>query len=262
MNKKGLYAVLLAMLLPLTGYYIIRYYSDKALSMPKHYVPSSVGSKVENGKMVSDTVWHKVPDFALLNQLGDTVRLSDYDGKIIIADFFFTNCPTICPMLTVNMRSVVNAITNAQRIGDKTNHNIHFLSFSVDSERDSVRQLKKWADRFQINPEQWDLLTGNRKTIYDLAINDLKLGLVDGKGVDTAFIHTDHFVLIDGKRNIRGYYHGLDSADVEKITRDAILLTLERDKTKKSGLPAKAIGITFFILAVAVGLFMILFKKN
>ena len=262
MNKKGLYAVLIALLLPLTGYYIIRYYSDKALAMPKHYMPDNVSTKIENGKMVNDTVWHKVPDFTLVNQLGDTVRLSDYDGKIIIADFFFTNCPTICPKLTTNMRSVVQAITNAQRVGDKTNQYIHYLSFSVDPERDSVPQLKKWADRFQINPEQWNLLTGDKKTIYDLAINDLKLGLVDGKGIDTSFIHTDHFVLIDGKRQIRGYYHGLDSADVQKISRDAVLLTLERDKTKKSGFPAKVIGIVFLLGAIAIGLFMILFNKK
>lgn len=194
--------------------------------------------------------------------MGDSVKFSDYDGKVVIANFFFTHCPTICPALTGDMKSVMESITNAQRAGDKTNHNIHFFSFSVDPERDSVKQLKKWADRFQINPEQWDLLTGDKKTIYSLAINDLKLGLVDGEGVDTSFVHTDHFVLIDGKRNIRGYYHGLDSADLKKMTRDAILLTLERDKNKKSKLPVKSLGIAFLITAVATGFFMILFKRK
>lgn len=262
LNKKGLYAVLMAFLLPLTCYFIIRHYSDEAVSMPRRYMPDSVSTRLENGKQVTDTQWHKVPDFRLINQMGDTVSLSDYDGKIIIADFFFTHCPTICPALTTNMRTVMQAITNAQRVGDKTNQHIRYMSFSVDPERDSVAQLKKWADRFQINPEQWDLLTGNKKVIYDLAINDLKLGLVDGKGVDTSFIHTDHFVLIDGKRNIRGYYHGLDSADLKRISRDAVLLTLEKDRSKKSGLPVRLLSIVFLIAAVAVGLFMILFKKK
>ncbi len=262
LNKKGLYAVLMAFLLPLTCYFIIRHYSDEAVSMPRRYMPDSVSTRLENGKQVTDTQWHKVPDFRLINQMGDTVSLSDYDGKIIIADFFFTHCPTICPALTTNMRTVMQAITNAQRVGDKTNQHIRYMSFSVDPERDSVAQLKKWADRFQINPEQWDLLTGDKKVIYDLAINDLKLALVDGKGIDTSFIHTDHFVLIDGKRNIRGYYHGLDSADLKRISRDAVLLTLEKDKSKKSGLPVKLLSIVFLIAAVAVGLFMILFKKK
>jgi protein SCO1/2 len=262
LSKKGLYAVLMALLLPLACYLVIRHYSNEATSMPRRYMPDSVNTRLENGKQVTDTVWHKVPDFSLINQLGDSVRLSNYEGKIIIADFFFTHCPTICPALTTNMRTLEKAITNAQRVGDKTNTNIHYLSFSVDPERDSVAQLKKWADRFQINPEQWDLLTGDKKTIYDLAINDLKLGLVDGKGIDTSFIHTDHFVLIDGKRNIRGYYHGLDSADLKKLSRDAVLLTLEKDRSKKSGLPVKVLAIAFLVAAVAVGLFMILFKKK
>ncbi|WP_460685204.1 SCO family protein [Niabella aquatica] len=252
----------MAFLLPLTCYFIIRHYSDEAVSMPGHYLPDSISTRLENGKQVTDTQWHKVPDFRLINQAGDAVSLSHYDGKIIIADFFFTHCPTICPALTSNMRTVMQSITNARRVGDKTNQDIRYMSFSVDPERDSVAQLKKWADRFQINPEQWDLLTGDKKVIYDLAINDLKLGLVDGKGIDTSFIHTDHFILIDGRRNIRGYYHGLDSADLKRISRDAILLTLEKDKSKKSGLPVKLLAIVFLIATVAVGLFMILFKKK
>lgn len=262
LNKRGIYGILMALLLPLTCYFILRHYSNEATVMPRHYMPDSVSTRLENGKAVTDTHWHKLPDIKLQNQLGDSVALSNYGRKIIIANFFFTRCPTICPALTKNMRTVMNSITNAQRVGDKTNTNIHFLSFSVDPERDSVHQLKKWADRFQVNPERWDLLTGNKKTIYDFAINDLKLGLVDGKGVDTSFIHTDHFVLIDGKRNIRGYYHGLDSADLKQIARDAVLLTLEKDHSKKSRLPVKLLAIAFLTASIVVGVFMIFTKKD
>lgn len=254
--------MLMAFLLPLICYFIINHYSNDALSMPRYYMPDSVGVRLENGKSISDTVWHTLPDIKLTNQFGNEVKLSDLDGRILIADFFFTNCPTICPALTTNMRTIEESITNAERVGDKTNHNIHFLSFSVDPERDSVEQLKKWADRFQVNPEQWDLLTGDKKTIYDFALNDLKLALVDGHGVDTSFVHTNLFVLIDGKRHIRGYYHGLDEGDLKRLSRDAVLLTLEKDKTQKSSLPVKLLGIVFLITAVAVGLFMILFKSK
>lgn len=262
MSKRGLYAVLLASLLPLVCYFIVKHYSSESLSMPRYYMPDSTVTRLKNGKLIEDTIWHKIPDFTLTNQLGKEVKLSDYEGKVIIADFFFTHCPTICPKLTSNMKELASAITNASRVGDKTNYNIRFLSFSVDPERDSVPQLKKWADRFQVNPEQWDLLTGDKQIIYDLALNDFKLGIVDGKGVDTAFIHTDHFVLIDGNRHIRGYYHGLEEKDLKRLSRDAVLLTLEKDSNKKSGLPVKSLAIFFVIAAVAVGLFMILFKNK
>lgn len=248
--------------MPLIGYFIIGHYNDEALTMPRYYMPDSINTSLENGKSVTDTVWHTVADFKLVNQLGDTVHLSDYKGKVIIADFFFTHCPTICPALTANMKKLSEVINNAQKVGDRTNQYIHYLSFSVDPDRDSVNQLKKWADRFQVNPQQWDLLTGDKTSIYNIALNELKLALVDGHGVDTAFIHTDHFVLIDGKGHIRGYYHGLDDADLKRLSKDAVLLTLERDKTKKRGFSAKSLTMIFLMLAVAGGLFLILFKSN
>lgn len=264
MNKKGLLAVLLACLLPLLCYFIISHYSEKSITMPGHYIADSINPHLKNGKEIYDTAWHQISDFKLINQLGDTVTLNTYKNKIIIADFFFTHCTTICPALTVNMRRLQQSITNAQKVGDNTNPYIQFLSFSIDPERDSVARLKAWADRFQINPENWDLLTGDKKTIYDLALNDMKIGIADGKGIDTSFIHTDHFVLIDSLHNIRGYYHGLDSASLAKLTEDLVLLTLEKDHHKKSELAKNInlLAIMFVIVAIAVGLFLILFKNK
>jgi protein SCO1/2 len=127
-----------------------------------------------------------------------------------------------------------------------------------------VPRLKKWADRFQVNPEQWWLLTGNKKEIYDLAINEMKIGLVDGQGVDTSFIHTDHFVLIDTNRYVRGYYHGLDSASLEKLSRDIIFLSMEKDKSRKGFLAGKieTLAVIFLIAAIAVGIFLYVFRKK
>ncbi|MFV0604420.1 MAG: SCO family protein [Niabella sp.] len=264
MNKKALLAVLLALMLPLTCYLIIRQYSDAALEMPQRFLPDSITTVQQRGKQVTDTSWHKLSNFTLTNQLGETVTLNKYSNKIIIANFFFTHCPTICPPLTLNMKALQQSITNSKRVGDKTNHSVQFLSFSIDPERDSVPKLKEWADRFQINPEQWDLLTGDKKTIYDLALNDMKLAVVDGGGIDTSFIHTDHFVLIDSSHNIRGYYHGLDSADIKKLSKDIILLTLEKNPNKTSALAGKLklLAIVFLIAAMGVGIFLIIFKKN
>lgn len=264
MNKKAIYGILIAIILPLSCYFIIKHFSEQAVVLPPRFFPDSVKTQKIDAKLVTDTFWHKIPDFKLTNQLGEPVTLDKYKGKIIIADFFFTHCPTICPPLTVNMKRLQGSITNSQKVGDRTNKDIQYISFSIDPERDSVPQLKAWADRFQINPEQWDLLTGDKKTIYDLALNDMKIGLVDGKGIDTSFIHTDHFVLIDTSKVIRGFYHGLDTASLGKLTRDIVLLTLEKNPNEKSALSGKLefLAIVFLVAAVLVGLFLIVFKKK
>ena len=256
MNRTALYSILLAALVPLICYFIVKKYSDSAIVMPHHYYPDTVITKTEKGKQYIDTVWHKLPDIELTNQLGQQVSFSDLKGKVIVADFFFTHCPTICPPLTVNMKSLQTSITNSRRVGDKTPDFLHFLSFSIDPERDSVPRLKQWADRFQINPEQWWLLTGEKKLIYDLAINEMKLPTVDGNGIDTSFIHTDRFVLIDTNFHIRGYYHGLDTADLARLSNDIILLTMEKDPTRRSFLAGKLqiIAVAFLSAIIGVGL--------
>ena len=260
---------MLAALVPLVSYFVVKRYSNTAVVMPRHYVPDTVISATKNGKLVTDTIWHTIPGFTLTNQLGQEVSLSDMvtkdsTGKIIVADFFFTHCPTICPSLTYNMKRLQESITNSRRVGNRSPDFIQFLSFSIDPERDSVERLKYWADRFQIDPDQWWLLTGDKKTIYDLSINDMKLSAVDGEGVDTSFIHTDIFVLIDRNRHIRGYYHGLDSVSLAQLSSDIILLTLEKDRSKKSFFAGKLqfMAVAALIAMIGVGLFLYFFRKK
>ncbi len=264
LNKKAIYGLLIAMVLPLVCYFVVKHFSDRIVTLPPRFFPDSINTVLKDGKKVTDTTWHRISDFKLTNQLGETVTLDKYRGKTIIADFFFTHCPTICPRLTLNMRRLQQSVVNSERVGDRTNKDVQFLSFSIDPERDSVHQLKTWADRFQVNPEQWDLLTGDKKTIYDLALNDMKIGLVDGKGIDTSFIHTDHFVLIDSSRVIRGFYHGLDSNSLARLSNDLILLTLEKKPNEKGALSGQLnfLAFVFLIAAVMVGLFLIVFKKK
>lgn len=264
MNKKAIYALLLAVVVPLICYFIIKGYSDSAILMPRHYLADSIITKTEKGKKVTDTAWHKLPDFSLINQQGDTVSWEGLKGKVVVADFFFTHCPTICPRLTTNMRYLQQSINNSQRVGDKTPDFLHFLSFSIDPERDSVARLKQWADRFQVNPEQWWLLTGSKKDIYDMAIDEMKIGLVDGQGVDTNFIHTDHFVLIDSNRHVRGYYHGLDTASLQQLSNDIIFLTMEKDPGRKFFLAGKLelIAIVFLVAILGVVLLLFIIRKK
>lgn len=256
--------MMLAMLLPLIAYFIVKRKSENAVGMPSHYLPDSVVTVTKNGKRVMDTAWHRVADFSLTNQEGKKVSWDSLKGKIVIADFFFTHCPTICPGLTRNMKRLAESIHNGQRVGDKTNKRVHFLSFSIDPERDSVERLKYWADRFQVDPDQWWLLTGNKKMIYDLIINELKVPAEDGKDIDTNFIHTDHFVLIDSNRHVRGYYHGLDSSSLKDLSKDLVLLTMEKNPNAKSFFAGKLqlIAVVILIAMMGLGVFLFFFRKK
>lgn len=236
MNKKALLALCLVIGLPLVSYLLVKHYSDNAVIMPPRFYADSILTRISDGKQTTDTVWHKVQNITLTNQLGNQVSLADLNGKVIIADFFFTRCPSICPTLTRNMKKLQDAlkIKDELRMIDTTF--IQFLSLSVDPERDSAVILKKYADRYGVNPDVWWLLTGPKKTIYDFAINELKLGITDGEHVDSNFIHTSKFVLLDKDRVVRGYYDGMDSIALNKLAGDLIYIMLEKDKTKPRNL--------------------------
>jgi protein SCO1 len=263
-NKKALYAVMLAMLLPLAAYFIVKRKSETAVTMPRHYLPDTILTSTKKGKRVEDTVWHQLKPISLTNQEGKPVTWDSLKGKIIIADFFFTHCPTICPGLTLNMKRLAESIHNGQRVGDKTNKQVHFLSFSIDPERDSVERLKFWADKFQIDPENWWLLTGDKKAIYDLIVKEMVVPAEDGKGIDTSFAHTDHFVLIDSNRYVRGYYHGLDSISLGQLSKDLVLLTMEKDPRSKSFFDGKLqlLAVVFLLAIMGLGLFLFFIRKK
>jgi protein SCO1/2 len=263
-NKKALYAVMLAMLAPLVAYFIVRQKSEQAVAMPAHYLPDSVTTTTKKGKQVSDTTWHRLGDISLTNQDGKTITWESLKGKIVVADVFFTRCPTICPAMTSNMKRLAGSVHNGKRVGDKTNKLVHFVSISIDPERDSVERLKKWADRFQIDPAQWWLLTGNKQEIYNFAINEMKMFAEDGKGVDTNFIHSDKFVLIDSNRHVRGYYDGLDSASLTKLSSDLVLLTMEKNPNAKSFFAGKLqlFAVSFLLAIFGVGLLFYFIRKK
>ena len=215
--------------------------------------------------MRSDTTWHRIANITLTNQLGKQVSLNDLDGRIIIANFFFTRCPSICPGLTRNMKGLQDGLKMRDPRKRIDTSFVHFLSFSVDPERDSVPVLKKYADRYGIDHDGWWLLTGDKQKIYDFAYDELKIGLNEVKDIEDAFIHTDLFILIDKKRQVRGFYHGTDSTDLSKIMEDLTLLMLEKDKDKKSPIFEQIKGLwpifAIAIVAILLTLFLIT-RKN
>lgn len=236
MNKTALAGIFLAVVVPVICYFIVDHYSVDAMDMPRRYYVDTVLTKIEGGKEITDTVWHKVANIRLTNQLGEEVSLDDVRGKVIVANFFFTRCPSICPTLTVNMKRLQSAL-KLQDVTRKIDTSfVQFLSFSVDPVRDSATQLKKFADRYGVNHDVWWMLTGDKKTIYDFALNEVKLSAIDGEGVDSNFIHTEKFVLMDRDRVVRGYYNGLDSMAMADLAGDIVKIFIEKDKKKKRNL--------------------------
>ena len=235
MNKKAVLALFIATVIPVFCYWLLKTTSEDAVIMPRKFLMDSVITKTVDGKTATDTVWHTTGNIKLINQLGDSVSLYDVKGKIIVADFFFTRCPSICPVMTKNMAKLQQSFSHNNQDRKKVIDSsiVRFLSFSIDPERDSVLALKKYADKFGVDHDNWWMMTGEKKKIYDFALNELKLGLVDGEGVDSSFIHSQKFVLIDKDFVVRGYYNGLDTTSLAHLAKDIGLLMLEKDKNKK-----------------------------
>lgn len=222
-------AILVVLIFPIGSYLYVNSLSKKAVTMPKRYFFDTVLSVTKDGKTFPDTVWHKIKPFTLTNQFGKNVSFDDLKGKVIIANFIFTSCPSICPTLTRNMKKLQDAFI-------KTDTIVRFISFTVDPVRDNPEKLKAFGDKFLINHDTWWMLTGTKNEIYDIALNEFKANIAQQDGVDSNFIHTDKFFLVDKDRVLRGWYDGLDSVRLDQIIKDVVLLNMERDKKKKRNL--------------------------
>lgn len=226
MNKTAITALLIALLLPFAGYFLVKTMSKEAIYMPPRYFFDSVVVTKKGGKTSTDTLWHSVKNISFTNQNGKKVTLADARGKIIVLDFFFTHCPSICPGLAKNMKRL-------QQSFEKNDSIVQFISISVDPERDSVPELRRFADRFNANQDNWWFVTGNKKEIYDFAFTEIKASIAD-TDVDTAFIHTENFFLLDSSRVVRGWYNGFDTVKLAQLARDIPTLMLERNKKSPS----------------------------
>lgn len=232
-TRKNLFLGLaVAILLPLSFFLLA-----KALGKDKIYLPGyfiSQDGKIRGIPRDSAKYFDvlKVGDVQGVNQLNKAVSLNkDLEGKILVVNFFFINCPTICPRLTSNMRMLSNAY---RRTSMKQNEDlVQFVSITVNPERDTVAALRDYADRYKADHLHWWFLTGNKKELYDYARDQLHLSVPTGDGGAEDFIHTEQIVLLDRDRNIRGYYNGLDSLTIRNVASDIGLLDLEKNKSDK-----------------------------
>ena len=180
------------------------------------YQPNMVSATLVDSSMQYVRKYHTIADFKLVNQNGDTITQDTYANKIYVADFFFTTCPSICPVMTANLAEVQNEFKN--------DNEVLLLSHSVTPEIDSVAQLKKYAIEKGVVDQKWNLVTGNKKQIYELARKSYMAVMEDGDGGAYDMIHTENFMLIDKERRIRGYYDGTNKEEVEKLIRDIEIL--------------------------------------
>jgi protein SCO1/2 len=166
-----------------------------------------------NGKEVADTVYPKMIDFSYFNQDSLEVKSSEMKGKIWIADFFFTSCPTICPKMTEQMKRL-NGMTK------DINENIQYMSFSINPKYDTPTQLRKYIQVHKIKAKNWQFFTGNEARTHDLGINNFQIFAGQDASAAGGYAHTGAFALVDKEGYVRGVYLGTDPKEVNKLEKD------------------------------------------
>ncbi|MFD2942208.1 SCO family protein [Flavobacterium notoginsengisoli] len=183
------------------------------------YNPADVNPELVDSTVQYKSKYHTIADFSFVNQNGDTITQKNYEGKIYVADFFFTTCGSICPKMTTNLEEVQKAVIN--------NPKVMLLSHTVFPEVDSIPVLKAYAIKHGVVDSKWNLVTGDKKEIYTMARKSylaVKLGRPDQL---YDMVHTENFVLVDQKRRVRGFYDGTNKEDIKRLLEDIDFLSKE-----------------------------------
>lgn len=189
---------------------------EKALPI---YQPANVNYELVDSSLIDKRKYHTISDFNLINQNGEVITEKNYEDKIYVADFFFTTCQTICPIMTNHMYKIQNQILDDDEV--------LLLSHTVTPEIDSVPILNQYAKEKGVIDKKWNLVTGDKKQIYELARKSYLAVKTNGNGDAYDMIHTENFMLIDKKRQIRGYYDGTKTEDIERLMED--IKTLKKE---------------------------------
>lgn len=199
----------------------ILYFLVKPKTTLPVYNPVDVNPRLVDDAVKNVSRNHRIGNFHLINQNGDSISKSNFEDKIYIADFFFTRCQTICPIMAVNMSELQEYYKNDE--------DMKFLSHSVTPDIDSVSVLRAYADKNKAIDGKWEITTGKKTHIYELARKSYFAVLDEGDGGEQDFIHTEQFILVDKKKQIRGFYDGTDAREIDRIIKDIEVLKLEDD---------------------------------
>jgi protein SCO1/2 len=185
------------------------------------------GTKIpgDNGK---DTIYHAIPEFNFTDQNGQPFGSADLSNKIYVANFFFTNCPSICPRMQTLMKKVQDE-DDFKKLSD-----FELVSFTVDPDRDTQEKLKEFSTRIQADDSRWHFLTGDRAKLYQLASSGFMLSAMEDSTAAGGFLHSDVMVLVDRNKHIRGLYEGTSLKDVKRLIDEIKVLIAEYNAAKKS----------------------------
>lgn len=184
--------------------------------------PADVNPELVDSTVQYKSKYHTIADFSFVNQNGKTITQKEYEGKIYVADFFFTTCGSICPKMTTNLVEVQNAFLN--------NPKVLILSHSVLPDVDDVAKLKAYAIKNGVNDKKWNLVTGNKAAIYRMARKSY-LAVKQGKPDELYdMVHTENFVLVDTKRRVRGFYDGTKKEEIQRLIADINWLCEDKKK--------------------------------
>lgn len=206
--KKNIpYIILLVIGTMVAMYLLIDKKTELPIFNPTDFNPELVDATIQG---INEN--HTVSDFKLINQNGKIITQSDYNDKIYVTDFFFTRCPSICPIMSNNMEKLQNIFLKEKEV--------MFLSMSVTPEMDSVPVLKKYAEKNGAIDTKWNITTGDKKHIYNLARKSYFAAVDQGDGGLQDFIHTPNFILVDQEKRIRGVYDGTKEEEMDRIAKD------------------------------------------
>ena len=179
--------------------------------------PADVNPELVDSTVQYKSKYHTIADFSFINQNGKTITQKDYEGKIYVADFFFTTCGTICPKMTINLSEIQKAFAN--------NPKVKLLSHTVFPETDIVPVLKAYAKKHHVDDTKWNLVTGDKKEIYTMARKSY-LAVKLGKPSELYdMVHTENFVLVDAKKRVRGFYDGTNKEEMKRLIEDITFLS-------------------------------------
>jgi len=180
--------------------------------------------KVIDGKTVIDTIYQTIPNFSFINQDSVIINQDSLNNSIYVADFFFTSCPSICPIMSKNMLGIYEKY--------KGNKEVRFLSHSIDPKHDTVPKLKQYATKLGVMDTQWSFLYGDRDSIYNMAKDGYMSYAKENANIPGGYEHSGYFILVDKEKRIRGAYDGTDKNQVEQLSKDMDILLAEYKATK------------------------------
>ena len=176
-------------------------------------------TKMVNGKQITDTIYHQIPNFEFINQDSSKITQKDYEGKIYVADFFFTTCPTICPKMKTQMLRIYEKFKDNPKVG--------ILSHTIDPRHDTPAVLREFMNNLNIKSKMWQMVTGDKAKIYEIGQKSYMVSATDDPTQPGGIVHSGAFVLVDKNRHIRGIYDGTEPEKVDKLMKDMEVLLNE-----------------------------------